>query len=160
MKNLLVALAVILTAPLLAQTHEITKHNGEKLEINFIKIKNNIIYYSVPESVEEEKKISRYAVAQLNEKSKINSRIVSDKIHATAKSDFKKVVVLKESETIGLKKGDTLTSFFGKIKGQSRFSLLEMGEKRLKENAAASGNQFIVILSNKTDNLKAVTYTY
>lgn len=159
MKNLLVVLAVVLTAPLLAQTHEITKHNGEKLEINFIKIKNNIIYYSVPESVEE-KKISTYAVAQLNEKSKINSRIISEKIHATAKSDFKKVVVLKESETIGLKKGDTLNSFFGKIKGQSRLSLLEMGEKRLKENAAASGNQFIVILSNKTDNLKAVTYTY
>lgn len=159
MKNLLVALAVLITAPLLAQTHEITKHNGEKLEINFIEIKNNIIYYSVPETVEE-KKISTYAVAQLNEKSKINSRLISEKIHATAKSDFKKVVILKESETIGLKKGDTLNSFFGKIKGQSRLSLLEMGEKRLKENAAASGNQFIVILSNKTDNLKAVTYTY
>lgn len=159
MKNLLVAIAVLVTAPLLAQTHEITKHNGEKLEINFIKIKNNIIYYSAPESLEE-KKISKYAVAQLNEKSKINSQIISEKIHVSAKSDFKKVVVLKESETIGLKKGDTLNSFFGKIKGQSRLSLLEMGEKWLKENAALKGNQFIVILSNKTDNLKAVTYTY
>lgn len=159
MKKLLVAIAVLLTAPLLAQTHEIVKHNGEKLEINFTKIKNNIIYYSVPESVEE-KKISKYAVAQLNEKSKINSKIISEKIHANAKSDYKKVVVLRESETIGLKKGDTLNSFFGKIKGQSRLSLLEMGEKRLKENAALKGNQFIVILSNKTDNLKAVTYTY
>ncbi|MFV8344313.1 hypothetical protein [Flavobacterium sp. XS2P39] len=159
MKKILVAIAVLLTAPLLAQTHEITKHNGKKLEVNFIKIKNNIIYYSVPESLVE-KKISKYAVAQLNEKSKINSQIISEKIHATVKSDYKKVVVLRESETIGLKKGDTLNSFFGKIKGQSRLSLLEMGEKRLKENAALRGNQFIVILSNKTDNLKAVTYTY
>ena len=159
MKKILVAIAVLLTAPLLAQTHEITKHNGEKLEVNFIKIKNNIIYYSVPESLVE-KKISKYAVAQLNEKSKINSQIISEKIHATVKSDYNKVVVLRESETIGLKKGDTLNSFFGKIKGQSRLSLLEMGEKRLKENAALRGNQFIVILSNKTDNLKAVTYTY
>jgi hypothetical protein len=159
MKKLLVAIAVLFTAPLLAQTHELTKHNGEKLEINFIKIKNNILYYSLPDNLEE-KKISKYAVAQLNEKSKINSQIISEKINATAKSDFKKVVVLKESETVGLKKGDTLNSFFGKIKGQSRLSLLEMGEKRLKENAALKGNQFIVILSNKTDSLKAVTYTY
>lgn len=159
MKKILVAIAVLLTAPLLAQTHEITKHNGEKLEINFIKIKNNIIYYSLPASVEE-KKISKYAVAQLKEKSKINSLIISEKIHTTAKSDFKKVVVLKESETIGLKKGDTLNIFFGKIKGQSRLSLVEMGEKRLKKNAALTGNQFIVILSNKTDSLRAVTYTY
>lgn len=159
MKNLLTAIAVLLTAQIFAQTHEILKHNGEKLEVNFIKTEANLVYYSLPNSVEEHK-ISRYAVAQLNEKSKNNSRIISKKIDITSNSDYKKIIVLKESETIGLKKSTDLTGFLGKIKGETRWSLAEMGEKRLKQNAAKKGNQFIVITSNKTDNLKAMSYTY
>ncbi|MBA4321105.1 MAG: hypothetical protein C0412_22165 [Flavobacterium sp.] len=159
MKNLLTAIAVFLTAQLFAQTHEIVKHNGEKLEVNFIKTEGNLVYYSLPGSAEE-KKISRYAVAQLNEKSKNNSQIISKKIDLTDNSDYNKVIVLKESEIIGLKKGTDLTGFLGKIKGETRWSMAEMGEKRLKQNAAKKGNQFIVITSNKTDNLKAIAYTY
>jgi hypothetical protein len=159
MKNILIAIAVLLTTPLFAQTHEIIKHDGEKLDVNFIKIENNFVYYSLPSSTEE-KKVSKYAVAQLSEKSKNNSQNVTEKIYLKEKSDYKKVIVLKESETVGLKKSDDLTSFLGKIKGQSKLTLLEMGEKRLKENAALKGNPFIVIVSNKTDDLKAIAYTY
>lgn len=159
MKNLLTAIAVLLTAQIFAQTHEILKHNGEKLEVNFIKTEGNLVYYSLPNSVEEHK-ISRYAVAQLNEKSKNNSRIISKKIDITSNSDYKKIIVLKESETIGLRKSTDLTGFLGKIKGETRWSMTEMGEKRLKQNAAKKGNQFIVITSNKTDNLRAMSYTY
>ena len=68
MKNLLTLLAILLTAQLFAQTHEIIKHDGEKLNVNFIKIESNLVYYTLPNSMEEQK-ISRYAVAQLNEKS-------------------------------------------------------------------------------------------
>lgn len=159
MKNILIAITVLLTTPLFAQTHEIIKHNGEKLDVNFIKIENNFVYYSLPSSMEE-KKISKYAVDQLSEKSKNNPQIISEKKHLKEKSDYKKVIVLKESETAGLTKSDDLTSFLGKIKGQSKLTLLEMGEKRLKENAALKGNPFIVIVSNKTDDLKAIAYTY
>ena len=159
MKNLLTAIAVVLTTQLFAQTHEIVKHNGEKLEVNFIKTEGNLVYYSLPASAEE-KKISRYAVAQLNEKSKNNSQIISKKISLINKSDYNKVIVLKESETIGLTKSNDLKGFLGKIKGETRWSMAEMGEKRLKQNALKKGNQFIVITSNKTDNLKAIGYTY
>lgn len=159
MKNLLTAIAVVLSAQLFAQTHEIVKHNGEKLEVNFIKTEGNLVYYSLPASAEEQK-ISRYAVAKINEKTKNNSRIMSKKIDLIDKSDYNKVIVLKESETIGLKKSIDLTGFLGKIKGETRWSMAEMGEKRLKQNAAKKGNQFIVITSNKTDNLKAIAYTY
>lgn len=159
MKNLLTAIAVIVTAQLFAQTHEIVKHNGEKLEVNFIKTEGNLVYYSLPGSAEEQK-ISRYAVAEINEKTKNNSRIMSKKIDLIDKSDYKKVIVLKESETIGLKKSIDLTGYLGKTKGETRWSMAEMGEKRLKQNAAKKGNQFIVITSNKTDNLKAIAYTY
>jgi hypothetical protein len=159
MKNTLIAITLLLTTPLFAQTHEIIKHNGEKLEINYLKIENNFVYYSLPSSMEE-KKISKYAVAQLSEKSKNNSQIISEKKYLKEKSDYTKVIVLKESETAGLTKSGDLTGFLEKIKGQSKLTLLEMGEKRLKENAAQNGNPFIVIVSNKTDDLKAIAYTY
>lgn len=159
MKNLLTAIAVFFTAQFFAQTHEIVKHNGEKMEVNFIKIEKNLVYYALPNSMEEHK-ISRYAVAQLNEKSKNNSQIISKKIDLIDKSDYNKVIVLKESETIGLKKSNDLSGFLGKIKGETRWSMAEMGEIRLKQNAAKKGDQFIVITSNKTDNLKAIAYTY
>lgn len=159
MKNLLIAIAALFTTQLFAQTHQIVKHDGEKLEVNFIKTEGNLVYYALPNSMEEQK-ISRYAVALLNEKSKDNSRIISKKIDLTSNADYKKIIVLKESETIGLKKSNDLTGFLGKIKGETRWSMAEMGEKRLKQNAAKKGNQFIVITSNKTDNLKAMAYTY
>jgi len=159
MKNLLIALALIISVQLFAQTHEIIKHDGEKLEVNFIKTEGNLVYYAMPNSMEE-LKISKYAVAQLHEKSNNNSKIVSKKIDLTSKSDYKKIIVLKESETIGLKKANDVTGFLGKIKGETRWSFAEMGEKSLKQNAAKKGNQFIVITSNKMDNLKAIAYTY
>lgn len=159
MKNLLIAIAALFTTQLFAQTHEIVKHDGEKLEVNFIKTEGNLVYYALPNSMEE-LKISRFAVAQLNEKSKMDSKIISKKIDLTDKSDYNKVIVLKECETVGLKKSNDLTAFLGKIKGETRWSMAEMGEKRLKQNAAKKGNQFIVITSNNTDNLKAIAYTY
>lgn len=159
MKNIITAIAVMFTAQLFAQTHEIIKHNGEKLEVNFIKIENNLVYYALPNSSEEHK-VSRYAVAQLNEKAKNNSTIVSEKINLTEKPDYKKVIVLKESEVIGLKKSEDLRSYIGVTKGETRWTLSEMGENSLKQNAAKKGYQFIVITSNKKDNLKAIAYTY
>lgn len=159
MKNLLTVIAVLLTAQLFAQTHEIIKHDGEKLNVNFIKVEDNLVCYSLPNSMEE-LKISRYAINQLNEKAKNNSKIISEKIILTKKSDYKKVVVLKESETIGLKKSNNLTSYLEKAKGETRWSRSKMGENRLKQNAAQKGYQFIVITSNKTDILKAIAYTY
>lgn len=159
MKNLLTVIAVLLTAQFFAQTHEIIKHDGEKLNVNFIKVEDNLVYYSLPNSMEE-LKISRYAINQLNEKAKNNSKIISEKIILTKKSDYKKVVVLKESETIGLKKSNNLTSYLEKAKGETRWSRSELGENRLKQNAAQKGYQFIVITSNKTDILKAIAYTY
>lgn len=159
MKNLLAVVAVLFAAQLLAQTHEIIKHDGEKLNVNFIKIEGNLVYYSLPNSMEEQK-ISRYAINQLNEKAKNISKTVSEKIILNQKSDYKKVVILKESETIGLRKLDNLTSYLGIAKGETRWSISEMGENRLKQNAAQKGYEFIVITSHKTDKLKAIAYTY
>ncbi|MES2578824.1 MAG: hypothetical protein V4589_14515 [Bacteroidota bacterium] len=159
MKNLFIAFTILFTTSLIAQTHQIIKHDGETMDINFIKTANNLVYYTLPQSVEE-KTISQYAVAQLNEKSKSDSKIISEKIQLNGKSDYKKVVVLKKHQTIGLKESGIITSFYGGTKGESSLSFSDNGEKRLKQNAALKGSAFIVILSNKPKDLKAAIYTY
>lgn len=159
MKISLSLVLLFFAAYLHAQTHQIIKHNDEKINVNFIKIENHLIYYSFPES-SEEKKISKYAVAQLNDKLNKSKPITAQRIDITKKSDYKKVIVLKETEIIGLKKSDTLRVFWPKIKGESKLSSKEQGERRLKEKAALIGNPFIVIVSNKNDYLTAISYTY
>jgi hypothetical protein len=59
-----------------------------------------------------------------------------------------KVIVLKESETIGLTKSENLKGHHS-IARETRWSLAQIGEKQLKQNAAKKGCQFIVITSNK-----------
>jgi hypothetical protein len=159
MKISLSLVLLFFAAYLHAQTHQIIKHNDEKINANFIKIENNLIYYTFPES-SEEKKISKYAVAQLNDKSNKSHPIASQKIDITKKADYKKVIILREAETIGLKKSDTLRVFSPKIKGESKLSIQEQGERRLKEKAALKGNPFFVIVSNKNEYLTAISYTY
>ena len=67
MKNLFIAFTILFTTSLIAQTHQIIKHDGETIDINFIKTANNLVYYTLPQSAEE-KTISQYAVAQLKQK--------------------------------------------------------------------------------------------
>lgn len=159
MKNLFIAFTILFTSSLFAQTHEIIKHDGERIDINFIKIENNLVYYTLVQSTEE-KTISQYAVAQLNEKLKNDSKIISEKIQLNGKSDYKKVVILKKHQTIGLKESGVITSFYGGTKGETPLSFSDNGEKRLKQNAALQGAQFVVILANKPKDLKAAIYTY
>jgi hypothetical protein len=159
MKNLFILFTILFSAALVAQTHEMITHDSIKMDVNFIKMENNLIYFALPGS-SEEKKISQYAVAQLHTKKATDSEQISEKINVIAKSDYKKVIILKESQTIGLKKSGVITSFYGKTKGETNISFTDGGEKRLKENAALKGYPFIVILSNKPNDIKAAVYTY
>lgn len=159
MKNIVTLIIVFFTTSLFAQTHEIIKHNSEKIDANLINTESNLIYYSLSSSSEKQK-ISKYAVAQINEKSNNNSKIISDKINIATKSDYKKVVILKESETVGLNKSQEVTSFIGKVKGQSDYELNKMIENSLKQKAATIGAPFIVMVSKDPENLKAIAYSY
>ena len=68
MKNIAILIIVFFTTSIFAQTHEILKHNSEKLDANYINTDSNLIYYSLSSSSEKQK-ISKFAVAQINEKS-------------------------------------------------------------------------------------------
>lgn len=159
MKKLFTLSLFIATASFYAQTHQIIKHDGGKMDINFIKTEKKLVHYTVPQSAEE-KTISQFAVSQLNDKAKSDYITVSDKIQLSGKSDYKKVVVLNKQQVIGLKESGIITSFYGGVKGESPRSFSDNGEKRLRQNAALKGFPFIVILSNKPNDLKAAIYTY
>jgi hypothetical protein len=159
MRNLFTILMLTVTASLMAQTHEITKHDGKIMEVNFIKTENNLIYYTSSES-SEEKKISQFAIYQLREKSKKEVNIISNKIDLSGKVDYRKVIILKPLQTEGLQESGVITSFLGKAKGETTQSFSAQAEKRLKQNAVLKRSPFIVIISDKPNELKAVMYTY
>lgn len=159
MKNTFILVAVFFTVTVFAQTHELIKYDGKVLPINFIKIEGNLVYYSLKNQMEE-MKISRYAVAELKEKTTNSSRIVSNLIKIDDSSEYRKVIILKESETVGLTKTEDLASPLAIAKGETRWSRFEMGEILLKQKAAKKGYPFIVITSNFPDQLKAIAYSY
>jgi hypothetical protein len=78
----------------------------------------------------------------------------------SGKADYTKVIVLNASQTEGLRESGTITSFLGKTKGETNQSFKDGATRRLKQNAADKGYPFIVILSTKSKDLKAVMYTY
>lgn len=159
MRKVYVVLTVLFAVSMPAQTHDLLKHNGEKTEINYNKTANNLVYFSIPNSFEENT-VSKYAVQSLTDKSTGKIQMISSKIDIKDKNQFRNVVFLKESETKGLKKGEAITVFFGRTKGFSDYDLGEMKKRRLQEKAVQKNSPFIVIISESYDETKAVLYHY
>lgn len=154
-----VILTVFLTVSISAQTHELLKHNGEKIQINYNKTERNLVYFSIPNSLEENS-VSQYAVQLLTDKTTGKSQIISSKIDIKDQNAFREVVFLKEFEIIGLKKGEAISVFLGRTKGYSHYDLVSMKKRRLQEKAAKKGSPFVVITSESYDETKAVLYYY
>ncbi|MFV8369251.1 hypothetical protein [Flavobacterium sp. LB2R40] len=159
MRNIFLTLLILFTNSLMAQTHQIIKHDGGIIDINFIKTEASLVHYTLAKSTEE-KTISQFAVAQLKERSQSYTQMITEKIQLKGKLDYTKIIILKKNQTNGLKESGIITSFYGGTKGETPLSFSENGEKRLKQKAALKGHPFIVILSNTPKNLKAITFTY
>jgi hypothetical protein len=50
MKISVLTVFILFTSSLIAQTHQMIKHNGVTVDINLIKIENNLVYYTFPQS--------------------------------------------------------------------------------------------------------------
>ncbi len=159
MKYLYTAALLAVTAINFAQTHEFIKHNGEKLEVNYIKTEEKLVHYSIPNSAEE-KTISMLALAQIKDNNKSNSKVITDKVHIESASDYRKVQSVRPQETSGLKKIGNVSSFLGQAKGETTQAFTDNALKRLQQLAAKKGAPFMVITSNTPQNLKADLYTY
>ena len=154
MRKVFVILAVLMAVSITAQTHEILKHNGEKVLINYIKTDTNLIYFSNPNS-SEEVKISTYVVQSLTEKSTGKIQDVSSKLKTN-----KEVIFLKNNEIDGLQKIAHISVFLGRHKGMSFNDLSVLKKKRLQEKAIQKGAVFIVITSETFDTTQADLYSY
>lgn len=160
MKTAFLTLLLILTSNAFAQTHQLIKHDGTVSSVNFIKNENNVIYYSNPESYEEQK-ISSFAVASLKNQKTSEIKTVSPKVAIAAKCDFDNVTLLKQQdETNGLKKVATYTGILNKTKGISSSEQLDQTIKSVKYKAATNGYPFITVNPKADGTYEAIAYSY
>lgn len=160
MKVTFLALVLILGSNIFAQTHRLIKHDGTEYDVNFIKNENNIVYYSSPESYEQQK-ISSFAVASIKNQKTSDLQTVSKKVAIAKECDFDKVTVLnQQDQTVGLKQVATYTGLLNKTKGISSSEQLEQTVKSIKYKAAANGYPFVTVNQKADGTYEAIAYNY
>ena len=159
MKNLFFTLSILFASFASAQTHQITKHNGEQLDVNFIKIDNDLVVYSLNVS-QEEHKISKYAVSQLTNKQTNQTQKISDKVIVDSKADYKWVTVLPVEKTIGLKQVANFSGVSTKTKGEPPVANQKSTAMRIKTQSASNGYPFVSIVEKADGKYEAVAYVY
>lgn len=159
MKNLFFTLAILFANIAISQTHQITKHNGEELDVNFIKNENGLIYYSLNGS-SEEIKISKHAISQITNKQTKQTQKISDRIVVDSKDDYKKVTVLPQEKTIGLKQVANFSGVATKTKGEPPIANKNQTALRIKSKLASNGYPFVSIIEKGDGKYEAVAYVY
>ena len=159
MKILYFTLAVLFANVAISQTHQITKHNGVQLDVNFIKNENGLIYYSLNGS-QEEVKISKHAVSSITNKQTKQTQKISDKIVVDSKDDYKMVTVLPQEKTIGLKQSASFTGVWTRTKGEPPIANQKQTAMRIKSKSASNGYPFVSIIEKADGKYEAVSYVY
>ena len=158
MKNVFFTLAILFANIAISQTHQISKHNGEELDVNFIKHENDLIHYSLNGNFEEHK-ITKYAVSKITNKQTNQTQKISDKVIVDSKSDYKMVTVLPQEKTIGLKQAANFTGISTKTKGEPPIANQNHTAMRIKSQSASNGYPFVSIVEND-GKYEAVAYMY
>ena len=158
MKNLFFTLAILFANIAISQTHQISKHNGEELDVNFIKQENGLIYYSLNGS-SEQYQITKYAVSKITNKQTNQTQKVSDKVIVDSKSDYKMVTVLSQEKTIGLKQAANFSGISTKTKGEPPIANQNHTALRIKTQSASKGYPFVSIVEND-GKYEAIAYMY
>ncbi|WP_394772988.1 hypothetical protein [Flavobacterium sp.] len=159
MKILFFTMSILFANIAISQTHQITKHNGEELDVNFIKLENDLVYYSFNGSSEEHK-ISKYAISKITNKQSNQTQKVTDKVIVDSKSDYKLVTVLSQEKTIGLKQVANFSGVSIKTKGEPPIANQNHTALRIKTQSALSGYPFVTITDKGNGMYEAVAYVY
>ncbi|KUJ62520.1 hypothetical protein AR687_06715 [Flavobacteriaceae bacterium CRH] len=159
MKVLYFTLSILFANIAISQTHQITKHNGEELDVNFIKHENDLIHYSFNGSFEEQK-ISKHAVSHLTNKQTKQTQKISDKIVVDSKSDYKLVKVLPQEKTIGLKQAANFSGVSTRTKGEPPIANQNQTAMRIKTKSASNGYPFVSIVEKEDGKYEAIAYVY
>ena len=159
MRNYLTALGLLLSIGLSAQSHQIKKHSGETLDVNFIKFENNILHYS-PDGSKQEVRISKHAVAYVHDNQNATKDYISNKVTITSKEDFDKVAIIDSDESLGLNDQKSIEIYQGVHKGGTTHFTNPAIVRRLKYKSAELGYPFIRIVSKKDGKYSAIAYNY
>ncbi|MDB5221719.1 MAG: hypothetical protein JWN83_386 [Chitinophagaceae bacterium] len=172
MKKLILSLLAILiiACGTFAQTttkDKLYKHSGETLDVKVIKVGEFTVTYKFP-GEDAEQVISKLAIAKITYSSGRTEEI-SEKINVSGKDDWEKVQILTDkSQVVGLKKGEDVK---GKTSGMLSYNSAGSADKKatrkIKEDAAESGAQFVLLTSDKSDGFgikqaikNGVAYSY
>ena len=159
MRNFITILVLVFSLPIFAQSHIIVKHIGNKIPVNYIKISNNLIYYTTGQT-QEEYSISTFAVAELIDKSTNAVTKVTDKVIVNGVQDYKKVVLIDEDQTKGLTAAVNELRLNSWAKGQDPFVIKNQNVMVLKKKASKEGIPFVLLTGkNRTDSIGKM-YTY
>jgi len=159
MKTIFTLALALFTSLIFADSHIIVKQNGEKLEVNYVTIKNNTVFYSLPGS-STVNEISLFAIDKVIDK-KTNSILIDNhKVDVSGKTGYKKVQLITNVQTNGLHQGVVLTTTIHKPKGQTKSDWIADATTRIKKQAAEQGFPFVVITKQGDSRLEAVAYNY
>ncbi len=133
-----------------AQNDIITKHNGEKIEGNVVRVDEFTITFKYANE-DAENVISKYAVASVKHGKSGREENITQKIEINSPKEADKVIILEDnSYTAGLTRA-------GEIRGKTSFINMRSfsgGDKKamekLKKEAAEMGCQFVLITSEKS----------
>ncbi|KFF07435.1 hypothetical protein [Flavobacterium reichenbachii] len=159
MRVLYFTLAFLFANIAISQTHQITKHSGEQLDVNFIKHEKDLIHYSVNGN-SEEIKISKHAVSHLTNKQTKQTQKISDKVIVNSKDDYKMVTVLPQEKTIGLKQAANFSGVSTRTKGEPPIANQNQTAMRIKTQSASNGYPFVSIVEKADGKYEAVAYVY
>ncbi len=144
------------------------KHSGETLSVKVIKVGETTVTYKYP-GEDAEQTIGKFAVASITYGTTGRVEKISDKIEVSGKNDWEKVeIVTDKAQVIGLKKGEEVR---GKTSGFLSYNSAGTADKKatrkLKEAAAEMNAPFILLTSDKADNMgikqsikNGVAYSY
>ena len=142
MRTFITLLFLAISAPFFAQSHTLVKHNGEKLNVNYIKTDNNLVYFNSGKD-QVEQTISTFAVAELINTSTNATTKVSDKIVVNGEQDYNKVIVIAPNATTGLSSTTNGSKFVNRVKGQTPLAVQQQNITALKRKAANAGISFV-----------------
>ncbi len=159
MKVIYFTLSFLFANIAISQTHQITKHNGEELDVNFIKHENDLLHYSLNGS-HEEIKITKHAVSHVTNKITNQTQKISNKIIVNSKSDYKLVKVLPQEKTIGLKQVANFSGVSVKTKGEPPIAQQKRTAMLIKTKSASNGYPFVSIIEKDNGKYEVVAYAY
>ncbi|OAZ04434.1 hypothetical protein [Flavobacterium succinicans] len=159
MKTFITLLFLAISTPFFAQSHVLVKHNGEKMNVNYIKTNNNLLYFNTGKD-QVEQSISTFAVAELINTITNDRAKISDKIVVSGEHDYNKVILITPDATTGLSTIANNSKFINRVKGQTPGAVQQQNIMALKRKAAKEGIPFVSIAPINRAESTAKMYTY